>query len=249
MILRRLSQSLKTQNWTAIWIEFFLLVAGVFLGIQVANWNQERQLDARRSAALSRLHAESEAAITYIESRIGRMAGEAELRTDALRRLSDNDWQNADPVKMAKALDSLQFAPAVSPPRAVYDELINTGLYSELGDPRMREAVSAYVAHIGWVERQIDYVRARIVARNDGRRFKGERPVFDPAAHRQTRRDYDFPALSADPEFVANAILNNETTIAQVEWTLDLLDKARAMCAEISRLDGQSCTPSKDTKP
>jgi hypothetical protein len=74
MILRRLSQSLKEQNWTAIWIEFVLLVAGVFLGIQVANWNQERQLDERRSAALSRLHAESEAAITYIERRIGRTA-------------------------------------------------------------------------------------------------------------------------------------------------------------------------------
>lgn len=43
MILRRLSQSLKEQNWTAIWIEFVLLVDGVFLGIQVANWNEGRR--------------------------------------------------------------------------------------------------------------------------------------------------------------------------------------------------------------
>ena len=42
MILRRFSQSLKEQNWTAIAIEFVLLVAGVFLGIQVANWNAAR---------------------------------------------------------------------------------------------------------------------------------------------------------------------------------------------------------------
>lgn len=41
MILRRLSQSIKEQNWTAIVIEFILLVAGVFLGMQVSNWNQE----------------------------------------------------------------------------------------------------------------------------------------------------------------------------------------------------------------
>ena len=39
MILRRFSESLKQQNWTAIVIEFVLLVLGVFLGIQVANWN------------------------------------------------------------------------------------------------------------------------------------------------------------------------------------------------------------------
>jgi hypothetical protein len=249
MILRRFSQALQAQNWAAIAIEFVLLVAGVFLGIQVANWNQERQLDAQRSAALARLHAESEAAIIYIEGRIGSMAGDAELRTEALRRLSDNDWQGADPARMAKALDSLKFAPAVSPPRAVYDELISTGLYSELGDPRMREAVSAYIADIGWVERQIDYVRARIVARNDGRSFAGERPTFDPASHRQTRRVYDLPALSADPAFVANAILNNETTIAQVEWTRDLLGKARAMCVEISRIDGQPCKAPMENAP
>lgn len=42
MILRRLAQNLREQNWTAIGIEFVLLVAGVFLGIQVANWNEAR---------------------------------------------------------------------------------------------------------------------------------------------------------------------------------------------------------------
>jgi hypothetical protein len=49
------------------------------------------------------------------------------------------------------------------------------------------------------------------------------------------------PALSAAPEFVANAVRNNEATIAQVEWTRDLLVKAQTMCAEISRIDGQPC--------
>jgi hypothetical protein len=42
MIFRRLAQHLKEQNWTAISIEFVLLVLGVFLGIQVANWNEAR---------------------------------------------------------------------------------------------------------------------------------------------------------------------------------------------------------------
>ena len=43
MILRRLAENLKQQHWTAIWIEFVLLVVGVFLGIQVSNWNAERE--------------------------------------------------------------------------------------------------------------------------------------------------------------------------------------------------------------
>lgn len=42
MILRRLKENLRAQNWTAIAIEFLIVVVGVFLGTQVANWNQER---------------------------------------------------------------------------------------------------------------------------------------------------------------------------------------------------------------
>jgi hypothetical protein len=42
MILRRLTENLRAQNWTAITIEFVIVVVGVFIGTQVANWNQER---------------------------------------------------------------------------------------------------------------------------------------------------------------------------------------------------------------
>ncbi|HET7161963.1 MAG TPA: hypothetical protein VFI32_04770 [Rhodanobacteraceae bacterium] len=241
MILRRLTQSLKEQNWTAIVIEFVLLVCGVFLGTQAANWNDERQLQGRRSAALERLHAESEADIAYLRQRLHTLADTAPLRTEALRRLSANDWRGADPGKMADALDSLQLAPAMSPPQGVYDELISTGLYSELGDPRLREAVSTYMSYVAYVQRQIDYVRAGMVARNEGRLFRGAPAVFDPQAYRQVRTVYDFPALSMDREFVERAILNNASMIAQVGWTTRTLAKAKAMCDEISRIDGRPC--------
>lgn len=42
MILRRLTANVKAQNWTAIAIEFVIVVIGVFIGTQVSNWNQAR---------------------------------------------------------------------------------------------------------------------------------------------------------------------------------------------------------------
>lgn len=56
MIGRRLAQSLAQQNWTAISIEFVLLVAGVFLAIQAANWNQEREARSKAAIFTVRLH-------------------------------------------------------------------------------------------------------------------------------------------------------------------------------------------------
>ena len=58
MILRHLSQSLKEQNWTAIVIEFVLLVSGVFLGIQVSNWNAERETRQKSAIFTERLMAD-----------------------------------------------------------------------------------------------------------------------------------------------------------------------------------------------
>lgn len=43
MLLRRVTQHFETQNWTAIGIDFVIVVVGVFIGIQVSNWNEERE--------------------------------------------------------------------------------------------------------------------------------------------------------------------------------------------------------------
>ncbi len=42
MFVRRIVESLRTQNWTAIGIELVIVIVGVFIGTQVSNWNQER---------------------------------------------------------------------------------------------------------------------------------------------------------------------------------------------------------------
>jgi hypothetical protein len=69
MILRRLAQSLREQNWATITIEFVLLVVGVFLGIQAANWNERRAEDVKAQAYLARIHINLQADLQSIERR------------------------------------------------------------------------------------------------------------------------------------------------------------------------------------
>ncbi len=69
MILRRFTTALKQQNWTTILIEFVLLVGGVFLGIQAANWNEQRAEDAKAQAYLARIRVNLEADLLSIERR------------------------------------------------------------------------------------------------------------------------------------------------------------------------------------
>lgn len=42
MLLRRVIQHVKSQNWTAILIDFAIVVIGVYLGLQVQEWSNSR---------------------------------------------------------------------------------------------------------------------------------------------------------------------------------------------------------------
>lgn len=58
MILRRLTKHVKDQNWFAVGLDFLIVVTGVFIGIQVANWNEGRIERIQETAILKRLAIE-----------------------------------------------------------------------------------------------------------------------------------------------------------------------------------------------
>ncbi len=59
MLLRRVIEHVKAQNWTAVVLDFVIVVVGVFMGIQVSNWNQQRIDREREEELLVRLHGET----------------------------------------------------------------------------------------------------------------------------------------------------------------------------------------------
>lgn len=58
MIFKRAAAKLRAQDWTAIAIEFGIVVAGVFVGTWVANWNEQRQEAAQTRQMLLQLKPE-----------------------------------------------------------------------------------------------------------------------------------------------------------------------------------------------
>jgi len=55
MILRRVIDHFRKQEWTAIAIDFVIVVVGVFVGLQVSNWNESRKDRVQESAYLIRI--------------------------------------------------------------------------------------------------------------------------------------------------------------------------------------------------
>ena len=58
MILRRIATNLRAQNWTTVAIELAIVIGGVFIGIQAANWNEQRQERNHTRLLLSQVQVE-----------------------------------------------------------------------------------------------------------------------------------------------------------------------------------------------
>jgi septum formation topological specificity factor MinE len=58
LLLRRITKHVNDQNWFAVGIDFCIVVIGVFIGIQVANWNETQALDKEEKRYLQQLSAE-----------------------------------------------------------------------------------------------------------------------------------------------------------------------------------------------
>jgi len=71
MLLRRVSEHLKTQNWMGVLIDFVIVVLGVFVGLQAQEWSSERDDRHRLERIISAIKADM-ADSRRVESRFGR---------------------------------------------------------------------------------------------------------------------------------------------------------------------------------
>lgn len=58
MLLRRIAEHLRKQQWTAVFLDFLVVVIGVFFGFQLNNWNAARADRELEQTYLTRLHDE-----------------------------------------------------------------------------------------------------------------------------------------------------------------------------------------------
>jgi hypothetical protein len=139
MILRRLTQHVKNQNWTAIALEFLIVVLGVFLGLQASNWNETRQLSARETVLKGQLITDVNLILDETREKITLLEGSS----------SDIEWLMAafaqPDVSLTEddleAHGSILHLPAPAERSPAYLEAQNSGGLSLIKDADLRTAL------------------------------------------------------------------------------------------------------------
>ena len=149
MILRGLARNLREQNWTAILVEFVLLVAGVFLGIQAANWNEQRAEDAKAQAYLARIRINLQADATSIHRRevfwtqVLDYGKQAIHYAETGEKVDGSAWKTV--LAFYQASQLWQWVTSDS----TYQEMRSGGELGLIRDQRLRDAMSQYYLENG----------------------------------------------------------------------------------------------------
>ena len=164
MILHRLAVRLKQQDWTAVAIEFVLVVAGVVVGIQVANWNEERKERALETAYLARIAEDVRNDVVELNEVIKVSTLRMALMNELLPKASGRDLpEGFDSARgrieieevppYAKAVPNtpaftLFILTPLSGNRSAYDTMINAGAIAGMRDVPALRHIQAYYAAV-----------------------------------------------------------------------------------------------------
>ena len=131
-------EHLRTQNWVAVVLDFFIVVVGVFVGIQVDNWNQARISQGKELEYLSLLDRDLERGVSVLEqlsANIGQHVSAAQLISRSSGRT------DIDVVDIEKAFSKLYMTYAYVPQQSTYIGLRNGAHLDILRDTELRSAL------------------------------------------------------------------------------------------------------------
>lgn len=142
MMVRRFVEHLRNHDWFLVASDFVIVVLGVFIGIEVANWNEARQNRAMAESYLQRLSTDLGAevvtwadALEYFRTTY-RHAGAALQAFEAPVETLDEQFL----IDLYQASQERN----LSIRRATYDELVSTGGIQYLPGGTFREALGIH---------------------------------------------------------------------------------------------------------
>jgi Family of unknown function (DUF6090) len=145
MILRRVIGHVRQQEWAAIVIDFVIVVVGVFVGIEVSNWNEDRALRDRERIHLEQLLIDLDSDRATGEQGV-RAANDIDVAAEAVLSVLEDAPQAAS-ISDADLMRFLLLAGYAYLPQSnvtTYNEMISTGALGLLKSVELKRALGAY---------------------------------------------------------------------------------------------------------
>ena len=237
MILSRVIKHVKEQNWTAVVLDFVIVVLGVFIGLQVQDWNTARNARADAREYRERLITDMEISVSRNQTQIDYSRLQVDQLDLVLAALTTCHL-DADKAGVFDAgLYNMGRFDLPTMVLGTIDELNATGDFKLIGDPALRRSISdtvrAYKTEYaiepqltGRIVPNVNYVRSRV-------RFMLSENTDYPTSVDPEKVFYDFNALCSDQEFINAIAAVREMTQAVISLNQEVHDRQNRLLTEL----------------
>lgn len=227
MIFSRLRIYLRERKYGVLFLEFIILVVGVYLSLQANQWQNNRQNRAIEQQYLVRLEKDFERSSTALSESIARIELSIEKLELSLVILSNEKREEGDYQKLFDAMQSSSIMGSFEVYLATFEELKDTGYMRLLESTELRESLGnvwqkhVTVSRIGEI-RNVLRANAFPIMAKYVKPLNGNKLTIDAESLEKDPREI-YVAMSIIRSNLHYDLNDSEHLLALIDQTLDLV--------------------------
>jgi hypothetical protein len=144
LVVRRIIESLRSRKFSFLAVELFVVVVGVYIGIQVSNWNDARLDRVRSHEYLERIGADLDADIANYRDRLRFWEGVSAYGTIVLDYSNSGSMEGLTKWDLLLAYFQASQLAEFYTTRSTYEELKSGGELGLIRDLELRDLLARY---------------------------------------------------------------------------------------------------------
>jgi hypothetical protein len=224
MILRRIADGLRRQDWTTVFIELLVVVVGLLLGLELNNWSNDLKDRRLAEAYYEQLILDLEADVATGERAVRTADINVEMGQLVYRAATQGNLEGIGDADLVLSLVTAGFTERPLITRHTYDELISTGSLRLIKNAEIKRALSSYYSRSAY-SRQWD----ELIQHEQTRYRDAIRGVLTPEQMRWVRENLG-GATGQPPDFDRTRFLRS------LSERPEIIGAVASMAAEQARL-------------
>jgi hypothetical protein len=209
MIVRKMADAMTRQNWFTVAVEVLIVVVGIFIALQVDDWNEKRKDRNREVEYLQRIETELRQDIAEFETGVALAARRREYARLIMAALNDPELVQREPTAFLRALVRAGFTYSPTISDHTFAEIKSAGELGIIENVGLRVSITEYYQQVKQYE-QWNYLREL----SQTEYFKRMAGITTPD-HFQASWVGDGPDVSEDDAMAALENLSDKPALIQ----------------------------------
>jgi hypothetical protein len=160
MLLRRFMHHVTEQNWFAVWIDLLVVVIGIFLGLQVTDWNEARRDRVTEHQYIERLLQTTKENIALLEEAKSLHFKLKESHIKTLRLLNQQSISADEREFLNTNLTQIMVWRNIDLNTGFVESLLSSGEWRIIRSGVLQEQLPGVNAEARALNRQLDFFRS-----------------------------------------------------------------------------------------